>query len=55
MRDNLNSTNTPQKSEFQDKGGEKIDKVKENILESLVGNMTSVEIRTRDMPIKRGR
>ena len=30
--DNLNSTNNPQKSEFQDKEGEESDKVKEKYL-----------------------
>ena len=39
---------------FQDKGGEKIDKVKENILETLVGNMTIVVIRARIKAIKEG-
>ena len=44
-QDSLNSTNNSQKSEFQDKGGKKTDKVKENILETLAGNMTAVVIR----------
>ena len=50
----MNSTNNPQKSEFQDKGGEETDKIKENIPETLAGNRTVVVIRARIEAIKRG-
>ena len=50
--DNLNSTKTPQKLEFQDKGGEESDKVKENIPEALSSNRTAVVIRVRIEAIK---
>ena len=53
--DSLNSTNNPQKSKFQDKGGEEINKVKENIFENLAGNKTAVKIRVRNGTIKEGR
>lgn len=53
--DNLNSTNNPQKSEFQDKGREDTDKVEENISENSASNKTAVDIRIRNIPIKRGR
>ena len=46
-RDSLNSKNNPQKSEFQDKGGEKPDKVEKNILEALAGKRTGIVIRAR--------
>ena len=45
----------PQKSEFEDKRREEIDEVEENIPENSAGNRTTVEIRTRNVPIKRGR
>ena len=45
--DSLNSKNNPQKLEFQDKGGEKPDKVEKNILEALAGNRTDIVIRAR--------
>ena len=48
----MNITNNPQKSEFQDKGEEEFDKVKENIPETLVGNRTAVMIRVRIEVIK---
>ena len=48
----MNSTNNPQKSEFQDKGGEETDKIKENIPETLAGNKTAVMIRVRIKAIK---
>ena len=48
----MNSTNNPQKSEFQDKGGEETDKIKENIPETLAGNRTVVVIRARIEAIK---
>jgi len=48
----LNSTNNPQKSEFQDKGGEETDKIKENIPETLAGNRTVVVIRVGIEAIK---
>ena len=51
----MNSTNNPQKSDFQDKGGEETNKVKENIPENLTGNKTAVEIRVRNVTIKGGR
>ena len=41
--------------EFLDKRREETNKVKENIPKNLAGNMTAVEIRTRNVPIKRGR
>ena len=50
----MNNTNNPQKSEFQDKGGEESDKVEENIPEALAGNKTVVVIRTRIEAIKGG-
>ena len=50
--DNLTTTNNSQKSEFQDKGGEEINKVKENIPKTLVGNMTAVVIRAMTEAIK---
>ena len=53
--DNLNNTNTPQKSKFQEKGKEETDKVKKNILKNLAGNRIAVKISTRNVPIKRGR
>ena len=43
--DSINSTNNPQKSEFQDKGEEESDKVEKNIPEALVGNRIAVVIR----------
>ena len=52
--DNLNGTNNPQKSKFQDKGGEETKKVKENISENLAGNKTAVEIRAKNVIIKWG-
>ena len=52
--DNLNSTKTPQKLEFQDKGREESDKVKENIPEALSSNRTAVVIRVR-IEAKKGR
>ena len=52
--DSLNSTNNPQKSEFQDKGGEESNKVEENIPEALAGNKTAVVIRTKIEVIKGG-
>ena len=52
--DNLNSTNNPQKSKFQDKGGEETKKVKENISENLAGNKTVVEITAKNVIIKGG-
>ena len=51
-KDSLNSTNNPQKSEFQDKGGEETDKVKENIPETLAGNKTIVVIKARTEGVK---
>ena len=51
----MNSTNNPQKSDFQDKGGEETNKVKENIPKNLTGNKTAVEIRVRNVTIKGGR
>ena len=51
----MNSTNNPQKSKFQDKGGEEIHKVKENIFENLPGNKTAVKIRAMNDTIKEGR
>ena len=51
----MNSTNNPQKSKFQDKGGEEINKIKENIFENLAGNKTAVKIRARNGTIKEGR
>ena len=48
----LNSTNNPQKLEFQDKGGEETDKVKENIPETLADNRTVVVIKARTKAIK---
>ena len=52
--DSINSTNNPQKSEFQDKGGEESDKVEENIPKALADNRTIVVIRTRIEAIKGG-
>ena len=43
----------PQKSDLQDKTGKETDKVKKNISDSAVGNRTTIEIRARDVPIKR--
>ena len=48
----LNSTNNPQKLEFQDKGREETDKVKENIPETLADNRTVVVIKARTKAIK---
>ena len=48
----MNNTNDPQKSKFQNKGGEESDKVKENIPEALSGNRTTVVIRVRIEAIK---
>ena len=48
----MNSTNNPQELEFQDKGGEETDKVKENVLETLAGNKIAVVIRVRIETIK---
>ena len=45
----------PQKSKFQDKRREEIDKVKKNILKNLAGNKIAIEIRTKNVSIKRGR
>ena len=45
--DSLNSKNNPQKSEFQDKGGEESDKVERNIPDALAYNRTTVMIRAR--------
>ena len=53
--DSLNSTNNPQKSEFQEKGGEETNNVKENIPENLGGNKIVVEIRAKNVIIKEGR
>ena len=50
----MNSTNNPQKSEFQDKGGEESDKIEKNILEALAGNRTVVVIKVRNEAIKGG-
>ena len=50
----MNGTNNPQKSKFQDKGGEETKKVKENISENLAGNKTAVEIRAKNVIIKWG-
>ena len=50
----MNSTNNPQKSKFQDKGGEETKKVKENISENLAGNKTVVEITAKNVIIKGG-
>ena len=50
--DSLNNTNNPQKSEFQDKGGEESDKVEENIPKALADNRIAVVIRTRIEAIK---
>ena len=52
--DSINSTNNPQKSEFQDKGGEESDKVEENFHEALAGNRTAIVIRTKIDAIKGG-
>ena len=46
----MNSTNNPQKSKFQDKGGEESDKVEKNILDALAGNRTIVVIRDKRKP-----
>ena len=43
-----------QKSKFHDKGREETDKGEENIPENLVGNRTTVEIKTRNVPIQGG-
>ena len=51
----MNSTNTPQKLEFQDKRGEETDKVKKNILENLVRNKIAIQIRARNVAINGGR
>ena len=51
-QDSLNSTNNPQKSEFEDKGGEESNKVKKNISKILAGNRTAVVIRARIETIK---
>ena len=48
----MNSTNNPQKSKFQDKGGEKSDKVEKNIPDALAGNRTTVMIRAKIKAIK---
>ena len=50
----MNSTNNPQKLEFQDKGGEETEKVKKNISEILAGNRTAVVIKVRNEAIKGG-
>ena len=48
--------NTPKKLELQDKAkGWETNKVKKNISNCVAGNRTVVEIRARDVPIKRGR
>ena len=52
QRDNLNSSSNPQKSEFQNKGEEKSDRVKKNILEVLMSNGIAVVIRVRIETIK---
>ena len=41
--------------EFQDKVGEGIDKVKKNIYDCVASNKTAIEIRAKDVPIRRGR
>ena len=41
----------PKKSKFQDKGREETDKGGENILENPAEDWTTVEIRTRHVPI----
>ena len=41
-----------QKSKFHDKGREETDKGEENIPKNLVGNRTTVEIKTRNVPIQ---
>ena len=48
----MNNTNDPQKSKFQNKGGEESDKVKENIPKALSDNKTAVVIRVRIKAIK---
>ena len=48
----MNSTNSPLKSEFQDKGEEESDKVRKNIPETLAANRTAVVIRARIETIK---
>ena len=48
----MNSTNSPLKSEFQDKGGEESDEVRKNISETLAANRTAVVIRARIETIK---
>ena len=50
----MNNTNNPQKLEFQDKGGEETDIVKENIPKTLAGNRIVVMIRARIKAIKEG-
>ena len=51
----LEQFNTPKKSKFQDKAREGTNKVKKNIFDCVAGNRTTVDIRARDVPIKRGR
>ena len=50
--DNLNSSSNPQKSEFQNKGEEKSDKVKKNIPKVLMSNGIAVVIRAKIETIK---
>ena len=50
----MNNTNNPQKSEFQDKGGEESYKVEKNIPEALAGNKIAVVIKARIETIKGG-
>ena len=50
--DSLNSSNNPQKLEFQGKGEEESDKVEKNIPEILVSNRTAIMIRARIEAIK---
>ena len=40
-----------QKSKFHDKRREETDKGEENIPKNLVGNRTTIEIKTRNVPI----